>query len=467
MSEIEKIKTLLEAGEIGDAQLFAELTQGNVLYDHRNNAWYFFNGIRWEQDKIEAVRRVLSDTLKDYYHTHIKQLDHEQNESTSKRAYARYRSLGRENSIKRVLSLAKTPCAFTGNWDNIPHKLACRNGVINLQTGELETGNPTDYLSYQIPTEYDAGADCPRFKQFLQEVFDNDREIIDFAQVLFGYGTLGTSRERIFAIFSGEGANGKDTLLKAVKSVLGVGICNAVSSEMFINIKYSNSTVAAYQLEGLHIAYTSESGAGASLDDERVKLITGDNAIPVKKLYQNVYDINPKHLLLLLTNHKPKADFIDQALWDRLILLEFKNRFVHNPTTDNEYEVDVKLDDKLAEEAPGILNWLIQGAVKYHKDGITIPDTLKMSATEYREQNNIVGEFIDSYCTRDATACTRGLELFKAFSEMTHEGKLTQKEFYKAVEKQGYERKHSRDGVLFYGLQLGKLVELERFIETE
>lgn len=451
MSEIEKIKTLLEAGEIGDAQLFAELTQGNVLYDHRNNAWYFFNGVHWEQDKIESVRRLLSNTLYDHYHALALKVDARQNETLTRRVYAHLRRL-RGDKIKDILSFAKTPCAFTGNWDNIPHKLACKNGVINLQTGEVETGNPTDYLSYQIPTEYDAGADCPRFKRFLQEVFDGDQETIDYIQTLFGYGMIGAAPVHILPVLYGEnGFNGKDTLLKAIRSVLGSGICNSVSSSVLIDLKNTNGSVSAHQLEGLHIAYASESGIGAALNSERVKHLTGNSPITVKKLYLDEYTIEPKHLLLLLTNHKPNADSVDSALWERIVLIEFNQSFVPEPTLENDHPIDTNLDAKLAKEAPGILNWLIQGAVKYYDYGLHTPNKLRLSTIEYREQQDIIGQFIADYCTVGDGLKVLQTDLYNEFKTICGE-KIKPKDFFKAIFKRGFEKKREAPGNMILGI---------------
>ncbi len=459
---VETIRKMLDGGEQGDALLFSELTQGNILFDHSKNSWYLFNGNYWEQDTTNSVRGILSNTLRDKYYSYIKLIDHQQNEKLSKRLSAHIHALGFGTRIKSTLSLAETPCAFTGEWDTIPHKIAVKNGVINLQTGKLETGNKTDYLNYCIPVEYDAGADCPRFKQFLQEVFDNDQETIDFIKNLFGYGLIGASYEHIFPVFYGpDGFNGKDTLLKTLRNVLGSGICNAVSSDILIDTKnFQNTTSAAYQLEGLHIAYTSESADGAILRSEQVKNLTGDSPLPVKKLYKDVYTITPKHLLLLLTNFKPSADSVDSALWQRIVLIEFNQRFVPEPIMDNEHKIDTNLSAKLRLESPGILNWLVQGAVNYYDNGLHIPEKLQLSTLEYREQNDTIGQFIADYCTVGDGLKVLQSELYARFTEI-YGSKIKQREFVKAVEKHGFTRKKMTNGQTFFGLYAGKPIESE------
>ncbi len=54
------------------------------------------------------------------------------------------------------------------------------NGIVDLKTGELKPGKPTDYIKAVCPTEYDPAAECPIFEKFLLSIFDNDLPTVDF-----------------------------------------------------------------------------------------------------------------------------------------------------------------------------------------------------------------------------------------------------------------------------------------------
>ncbi|MEI3478433.1 MAG: hypothetical protein V8Q84_04185 [Bilophila sp.] len=61
--------------------------------------------------------------------------------------------------------------------DSKPSLLPCPNGVINLETGELQQGNPRDYLLTACATEYDPGLldvedPCPVTNDFLLRSMD-------------------------------------------------------------------------------------------------------------------------------------------------------------------------------------------------------------------------------------------------------------------------------------------------------
>lgn len=453
-----EVKKYFYSGEFGDGQLFAKIVGDKVVYDHNLGQWFIFNGICWQPDVTNSLYKLASNAIRNVYFKYSQtiQLEDETNKALGKRLTR----LTFVNSIKRVLEAAQSERAFTGQWNAIPHKLACENGVINLKTGKLETGNPQDYLSYQIPTTFDETTTCPRFEQFLQEVFNSDNEIINFIQVLLGYGMIGASLEHILPILVGEnGFNGKDSLLKAVSSVLGNGICDVIPGDVLVETKNGQNNLAnAHQLANLHIAYTSETEDGALLRSDRVKNLTGNSNISIKKLWQDVFTVKPKYLLLLLTNFAPKADSIDDALWERIALVEFTQRFVSNPVLENEHAIDVNLDAKLAKEKSGILNWLTKGAVKYYDYGMVKPEKVLMSTIAYRERNDIVGEFVTDYCTvSKEERCLMG-ELYDQFAAVNGT-QIKKREFVNAMVAKGFEKKKFSDGWYLMGIRAGQPIK--------
>jgi putative DNA primase/helicase len=107
--------------------------------------------------------------------------------------------IGRAKALKKlkraqaVLTYAQAYLRITSReWDTRPWLLACNNGVLDLRAGELHAGRPDDYLRTAIPTTWmGMGAPCPRWEQFLQEIFEDKpeqerAELIVFLQHLLG-----------------------------------------------------------------------------------------------------------------------------------------------------------------------------------------------------------------------------------------------------------------------------------------
>ena len=110
----------------------------------------------------------------------------------------------------------------------------CKNGVIDLKTGDLRKGNPEDYIQKAAPTKWSGlTVRCPTWKSFLLDVFEGDRKIVDFIQRLLGYALIGKTTEHIFPILYGQGRNGKDTLLETIGQVLGP-LAGPLQSEMLL-----------------------------------------------------------------------------------------------------------------------------------------------------------------------------------------------------------------------------------------
>ena len=58
-------------------------------------------------------------------------------------------------------------------------------------------------------------------EKFLFEIFQEDKDLTDYIQRLFGYSITGKTTEHILPILWGQGRNGKGTLLEILQYVLG------------------------------------------------------------------------------------------------------------------------------------------------------------------------------------------------------------------------------------------------------
>ncbi len=126
--------------------------------------------------------------------------------------------------LDACIALAKDfkPIADSGeDWDRDNWLFCLSNGVVDLRTGELRPGKQADRITMQSDVAYDDKAEAPRWMQFLNEVFNGDRELIDWLQRYLGYCLTGDTREQTVAIPYGNGANGKSKFLAALRHVWG------------------------------------------------------------------------------------------------------------------------------------------------------------------------------------------------------------------------------------------------------
>jgi len=86
-----------------------------------------------------------------------------------------------------------------------------------------------------------------------------------------------------------------------------------------------------------------------------VKQLTGDDAITVRRLYENEFEFRPGAKIFLATNHEPRIRGTDEGIWRRLWLLPFT-------VTIPEDKRDPGILDKLEAEGSGILKLVYRGA---------------------------------------------------------------------------------------------------------
>ncbi len=313
--DTEKVLHYLDMNEYGDALFFAAVFSGQVCYDHTESTWYLWNGHHWKKDTTGKVRQLVAGVLGTLYLKTAAALNTTQAELGLKIQAAqsqagtkvaaemaawqeRYKVIAEQmsalqkrardlRSAKRnanVLRFVESEMGITSDiWDTDPWLLAVPNGVLDLRTGTCRDGEPGDYIRTVAPTEW-TGLDtpCPRFQQFLHEVFadkpDGD-ELIAFLHRLLGYCLTGLTTPHVFPILYGpEGRNGKDTLLGILKAVLGA-LVGAIGNDVFIaqdKLRVGGAaTPHLSALQGKRLAWGSETRQGDRLNVAQLKQLTG------------------------------------------------------------------------------------------------------------------------------------------------------------------------------------------------
>lgn len=450
------IVTCIEREEQGDSTIFSELFKDKVIYDHKESTWYLWNGHIWQRDDKQQVYN-LTELVAETYQENMSALP---SHFLKKCAY-RIRRLHRLVGIRNCLELAKSKMSLDTEWDNDPFKLAVSNGVLNLQTGKLEKGKPDDYIRTTSEIEW-KGLDepAPRFEKFLEEIFDGNQEVIKFIQRLFGYAMTGLNVEHVLPIFYGpEGRNGKGVLLKIICHVLGNDLASPVSKEILLSgIRNPGASAPfLFELQDKRFVYAEETTEGAKFDEGQVKMLTGGTPFAAKELYHQPVTITPKYLLVMTTNSKPQVSADDPAIWERILLIEFTQRFMENPELDNERKIDKFLYEKLTEEASGILAWLVRGCMEWQKHkSLLTPQCVKYTTDAYKNDQDSIGRFLQDECEilNDAKVYASDLQSRYNTWATGDTKKMNRHEFSKSIRDKGFERNRDASGYYYTGLQL-------------
>lgn len=391
----------------GNAQLFAARCADELRYDHRRGIWLRWGGHWWRTDDNGHATRAAGRVSE----WRLAALDTIEDERDRKAALRWAMTSQSRAKIDAILHLAQKvePLAVAGNgWDTDLYQLGVANGVIDLRTGQLSTGDPADTVTLHSPITYDPDARAPRWLRFLEEVFLGESDLITFAQRFAGYSLTGDTREEKLLICYGEGANGKSTLLSALAHATGdYGYAMPFSTvEAQRNAGGPTNDLAA--LAGRRLIISSEVNESQPLNEARIKALTGGDPLTARFLNKEFFTFQPAAKFWLGVNHKPRVRDESKGFWRRIALLPFRASF------------EGKNDDKtlkatLRAEAAGILAWMVEGCLAWQREGLGLPEAVTGATEEYARESDPLGDFLADVCMVGAHHVARGSHLYTAY----------------------------------------------------
>ncbi|APR03798.1 phage/plasmid primase, P4 family [Thauera chlorobenzoica] len=282
------------------------------------------------------------------------------------------------------------------------------NGTLRLIGGawQLDPHNRADYLTTQLPVPYDPQAQCPRFAQFLQEIFEGDHDAREKARCVLeaiGYTLLTTCRFEKFFLLIGSGANGKSVLLGVLEALIGPRYVCAVQPSQFDN-RFQRA-----HLHGRLANIVTEIAEGAEIADAQLKALVSGELTTAEHKMKPPFDFRPFATCWFGTNHMPHTRDFSDALFRRAIVLTFNRKFYGK-------DRDPHLKDKLLAELPGILAVSLRAIAGVMQRGeFTIPASSMEAAREWRTEADQVAQFVEEACVVGAGLKVPSSEVYSAY----------------------------------------------------
>jgi putative DNA primase/helicase len=399
----------------GNAELFAKLYSNEAKFNHLSGSWLIWHGTQWKPDNIHRVIQLAKLTAR----FRLRQASDVEDKVKRREAVKFAFSCESKSKINAMLELAKSEEGIADDgmdWDTNSWLLGCKNGVIDLRKGELVVGNPADRVTMNTYIEYDPHATCPRFMQFLGEVFGGNEEIIDFVHKAMGYSITGDMREQKVFLGSGIGANGKSTLLRSVMNCLG-DYAFTCPKKMFLKKSDSENTNHLAAAKSKRFMIISEVSTSSRVDEKELKEWSGGEPIQVRFLHQEYFEFQPMGKVWMFMNHPPKVDDGTHSFWRRVVFIPFNKVFAGQ-------EIDPELPDKLKAESQGILNWLVQGCMKWQSEGLTVPQFIADAIEVYREENDPIAEFVNTSLKKSPGSKLTLKEIYKKYTEWARDNEV-------------------------------------------
>lgn len=282
------------------------------------------------------------------------------------------------------------------------------------------------------------GGDCPTWLRFLDTATAGDAELIGFLQRMAGYALTGSTRDHALFFVYGTGGNGKGTFLNTLQWILG-DYARSAPADMFTERKHEAHTTELARLMGARLVAAQETEEGKRWAEAKIKALTGGDPITARFMRQDDFEYIPQFKLVMTGNHKPGLRNVDEAIKRRLHLIPFT-------VTIPAERRDTGLGERLRAEAGGILSWCIEGCRQWQQRGLSAPAAVLAATSEYMEQQDVLGLWMDEAIDQVAGFSVRRGDLyksFKAWAEGAGEYVLPQKRWVAAMETRGFRTKLS------------------------
>ncbi len=399
-------------GQSAVAERVVQRNPGKFMYVP-SVGWFVYDGKRWDQGNgvaemqveqavIRAARSMLAEASK--------VADATMREKLFKLGH---RTLSSSAQVAGAVDFVRLHPDVLTRADQLnadPMLFNVMNGTLDLSSGDLLLHDPKDRITRIAGTEYRPEARSKRWDQFLAEALGDGQLIAAVARCFGGMGLSGIVRDHSLPIIHGPGGTGKTTFIDTLATVFGDYAIAAEPELLLANRSGSSHPTGTMDLLGVRLAFVSETDDGRRMASATVKRLTGGDTIRARKMGKDFVQFKPSHLLALITNHLPTMPAGDDpAVWRRLRVIPFD----HVPD-----QPDKRLGERLKNELPGVLTWLVEGFADFERNGDDAgwPQAVIDATSTYRSRSDLLGTFLDERTEKSADA-TAGISTGILYNE--------------------------------------------------
>ena len=317
---------------IENALKFAEQNRWGLCKNH--DFIYLYNGTFWAEIDKETFQKFLGEAAE---------------QMGVAKFSARFYQF-REQLFKQFLSTAYLPTPQS-NKDTVLINL--KNGTFEISpTGtNLRPFDRSDFITYQLPFEYNPQAKAPLFEAYLNRVLP-DKERQRVLSEYLGYVFIkhgGRLKLEAALILYGTGANGKSVFYEVTNALLGAENVSSYSlQELTDDLGYYRAMIA-----NKLVNYASE--INGKLEADKFKKMVSGEVIPARLPYGKPMLLTNYAKFIFNCNELPKDVEHTNAYFRRWLIIPFD---VTIPKAEQDSELHTKI---IETELSGVFNWVLEG----------------------------------------------------------------------------------------------------------
>lgn len=320
----------------------------------------------------------------------------------------------------KVVALARLPDgapAWLDHAEDLPppdELLAVKNGLLHLPSRSLLENTPNFFNLHAASVSYDPDSLCPLWTEFLNQLWPSDPQSHEALQDWFGYALSGKTNLQKMLLIVGPRRSGKGTIGRVLTELLGR---NSVAGPTLASLGRDFGRQA---LINKSLALISD----ARIDPrsqrslvEHLLTISGEDKVEVNRKYKEPWEGRLKTRIMILTN--PPFELRDETsvVLSRFLVLELVRSFLG--------EEDVDLERKLAAEAPGILNWALDGYARVIlRNKFIQPESAAELIDELEVEAAPVKGFVDECLIIDSLGQVPRDDLYEVWRSWCHQRQI-------------------------------------------
>lgn len=248
--------------------------------------------------------------------------------------------------------------------------IVLENGVYWWREDRLTPHNEMLGALTKLPIVHDPIAIPHEFRAWLEQVFGDDAEMHRHMWEVIGYLLMTGNPLQKIILFFGGGGDGKGTLMRLIRAMLGKPNYSSVSMHQLVEDRFASSN-----LYGKTANISGDLSAAFLRDPQILKEITGGDSISASRKHGQAFEFVPYAVPLFATNEFFRTSDNSYGWRRRWMVVEFPNK------VENENAVGVYDESILTDDIPGIFNEAMIGLRRLMERGRFAPPDAARDAT--------------------------------------------------------------------------------------
>lgn len=355
------------------------IQEGALTLRHWRGGWWLWTGTCWRETSRDDILARLYDF-------------------TDGASYGNAKGevlswLPNKYRISNLMEALKTACLMDddinpGHWFDGRASgtiVACRNGLLDLTTRELQPHTAQFFNHQALPFDYDADARCLTWDNFIRDLWQDDDEPPMALEEFMGCTVAGKLDLHRILLLVGPPRGGKSLIAKILEALVGPANTSWASLLGLADDKILSSLIGKSLVINGDIRATGRKGPEIA---EALLRISGGDNFTIDRKYKDSWTGPLQAQVVQISNEMPTVRDASGALASRYLPLILTESWLGRENRS--------LEAQLKDELPGILNRALEGLDRVVRNGrFTEPKASQEAADELVDMASPMKRFVD------------------------------------------------------------------------